>query len=67
MGLFGVFLLQSYKWIGWDGLGWVGLGSLCGAIVRAPLCGANNAKAYLPYLQEVLLVTVGKENKGGAI
>ena len=38
MGLFRVFMLQSYKWIG---LGWDGLGSLCGAIVWAPLCGAN--------------------------
>ena len=24
MGLFGVFLLQSYKWMGWVGLGWDG-------------------------------------------
>ena len=35
-------MLRSYKWIGL-GMGWMGwMGSLCGAIVWAPLCGANN-------------------------
>ena len=32
-------------WMGWVWMGWVGLGSLCGAIVRAPLCGANKAES----------------------
>ena len=39
MGLFRVLLLGSTSGIG-IGLGLDG--SLCGAIVRAPICGANN-------------------------
>ena len=37
-------MLRSYKWIGY-GMGWVWDGSLCGAIVWAPLCGANKHNA----------------------
>ena len=33
-------MLRSYKWMDWVGMGWVG--SLCGAIVWASLCDANN-------------------------
>ena len=32
--------LSSYKWMG---LGWFGLGSLCGAVIWAPLCGAKGS------------------------
>ena len=32
-------MLLSYKWMGWVGMG---LGSLCGAIIRASLRDANN-------------------------
>ena len=32
-------MLKSYKWMGWDGMGWKSLKAL---ILRAPLCGANN-------------------------
>ena len=33
---------RAISGLDWVGMGWVGLGSLCGAIVWAPLCGANN-------------------------
>ena len=39
-------MLLSYNWMD----GWVGLGSLCGAIVRASLRDANNGKGVLPLL-----------------
>ena len=32
-------MLESYKWMGWDGMGWK---SLLALILRAPLCGAND-------------------------
>ena len=36
-------MFLSYMWIGIGiGLGWVGVGSLCGATIRASLCDAKN-------------------------
>ena len=41
-------MLESYKWMGWDGMGWKSLQAL---ILRAPLCGANKIEYKMEKVQ----------------
>ena len=53
MGLFRAFLLQSYEWMD----GWMGWKSLCGAIYRAPLWGANKSYKAMAVMMIVFAVS----------
>ena len=60
-------MLESYKWMGWVGLGWESLKAL---ILRAPLCGAISGRDWdgmgWKSLKALILRTplCGANNKG---